>query len=219
MPSSNDVITHRQVVVFDSADVSGAILEWCRDPKHGVRMAVRENEDDEHKRTHYHIAVHFPEGITLKTLQTYVKKLPGVRSNKQYNTTAWDGRPDLYRYFCKGAKDNSGILPDVIHNATIFEPLKLHEEFHKNAVEYATKKKAKAQKPDAVAEIIKLIEWVPGSKPPGILQICDAVLKFYKGKVNDHHAFAVIQAVEYHFDPDGTRMSFQARMVKRFHPS
>lgn len=208
-----EAVTYRQLVIFDSPDVSNAIVAWCQDEAHGVLLATREDADEKTNRTHYHIVVHHPEGVTTKTIRNHVKKLPGMSGNKTFETGEYDGGTDFLQYMCKGKKDRSDVPPVVIYNKTLHDPLDLHKAYH--TVRTASPDAKVKNSHDVIAKLIKDNEF---TNTTSRTQIIRAVLRHYRGKCHDLQVFSMVQGIEWLLDEDNTVSLACARIEARFSP-
>ena len=211
-----------------------AVIAWCH--KYNAVLAVREETDDETPNPHYHIALRTEE-VSQETVRNWVKKLFGdsVFSRSDFATAIWDGEDKFLRYCCKGPdwqdvksgktkQMDSPRQPDVVMTQLLMmTTTELNREFWtENKVKGDLVKKGKSKSPELVEEVVSQVRAKIASSEitDTWLSKCsmanEILMDVYKGKVNDHIIFPILQSCMYHLDRKTTVADQFSRMLKKF---
>lgn len=210
------------------------IVAWCH--KYNAVLAVREETDDETPNPHYHIALRTEE-VSQETVRNWTKKAFGDSpfSRSDFATAIWDGDEKFLRYCCKGPnwhdiktgktkQMDSLRQPDVVMTQLLLITTnQLHADFWAaNKAKGELVKKAKSKSPELVEEVVSQVRAKIASSEIADtwLSKCETaneiLMDIYKGKVNDHVIFPILQSCMYHLDRKTTVADQFSRMLKKF---
>lgn len=203
--------------------VSEKIAEWCSSK--GAVICTREYSDNDTTNPHYHIALRTPE-VTQETVRNWVKSiLPPSAQRSDFATSEWKDDDRYLRYCCKGPNwhnitkgDEKDPKPPVVIFKMLLSPTveELHNDFWKE--NQITKPKGKVDRNELVQMCVQHVkESGCGTDYLSRMEVAgNYVTRHYKGKVNDHVAFPVIQSVLWHLDRSRCEADFFSRMRKKF---
>jgi len=167
---------------------------------------------------HIHAACLFSSPVSKQTLRNRLRKMFPDHSKADLCISAWKhyGKPedDMFRYICKGPSKKTKTPPMILHNSTLENPLELHEAYWKKNADMKAETKAEGKVPPHEVIIPRCIKSEDYNEMWE--EIVCKTLQYYRGKVNDHVAFPVIQACLYHFFPKRTEEDFRSRMARKF---
>jgi len=210
------------------------VSAWCS--KYNAVLCVREETDEETPNPHYHIALRTEE-VSQETVRNWTKKVFGDSpfSRSDFATAIWDGEDKFLRYCCKGPdwqdvksgktkQMDSPRLPNVVFTQLLkITTEDLHREFWaENKVKGTLVKKAKNKSPELVEEVVSQVRAKIASSEIADtwLSKCETaneiLMDVYKGKVNDHIIFPVLQSCMYMLDRKVTVADQFSRMLKKF---
>lgn len=209
--------------IDDLPGVADKIVDWCS--AKGVVLCTKEYSDDDSVNPHYHIAMRTAE-VSQETIRNWVKALlPPTATRSDYATGEWKDDDRYLRYCCKGPNwhnitkgvDKEPLKPIVIYRMLMSPTVEsLHADFWKENV--ASKPKGKIERNELVQMCVEHV------KASGIgddylsrMEIASAyVVRHFKGKVNDHVIFPVVQSVLWHLDRNRVEADVFSRMRKKF---
>jgi len=159
-----------------------------------------------------------------------------VFQSTDFAFTVWDQHgmnTGIEEYVCKGPYKGLKTEPIVKYKSPCFyhDVLMLHEAYWKVHKAILDKRDLKIKKEkqkmddkmksvDACRKLIDNYMQIDGVAvaPRHITYdyCCKAVIEHFKGKVNDHVAFPVVQALMYQYEPVATVATFQRRMQDKF---
>lgn len=210
------------------------VSAWCS--KYNAVLCVREETDDETPNPHYHMALRTEE-VSQETVRNWVKKVFGDSpySRSDFATAVWDGEDSFLRYCCKGPdwqdvksgktkQMDSPRQPDVVFTQLlIITTVELSREFWaQNKAKGELVKKGKTKSPELVDEVVARVRAKIASMEitDTWLSKCETaneiLMDIYKGKVNDHVIFPILQSCMYHLDRKVTVADQFGRMLKKF---
>jgi len=226
----NDLFTTTHIIIQEVKGVTREAVQILCIALGKVYLCVREEADVEVPNPHYHLLVKFDPPASRESLGTKISKLFSQQTmgKNDKHILKWNTIDAQYfsvddkqsRYCCKGPDNEKPIYPDVIYKTISDDLVKdAHETYwniwetvYKPIRDKNTKKEIKRDE-----KIIKI--FLSEGISPSFEQICSEVLKDYRGKVNDHVAWPVIQAVMYHFYPNRVRNDFMNRMRNKWNPT
>lgn len=176
-------------------------------------------------REHYHIAISLPAPIKRKAFRKILTDEIGsdLNGTTDFKTVDWKDygkNTDLEQYICKGTSpDWEDGRPEVITNRTLHSVQDLHRKYWEHQAN--TKDKVKAKAKDEVKKGSKCIDDI-SKKYIGcedVLQlssILGEVCDYYGGRISDHNAFSIVQAIWYKIDRKVCTEQFTNRMLRKF---
>jgi len=189
--------------------------------KFGVLFLVQEQGDQETPNPHYHAACVLSSPESKQTLQNRFKKMFPTHCGGDYALMQWKlyqhADDNLLQYMAKGPSKTVPEQPVVLINNTLHDPVNLFNAYWaKNTVMKAETANPDLKKPAheiIIGRCARMDTYADQQE-----EVMTKTLAYYRGKVNDHVAFPVIQAVLYHFYPTKTEGDFRTRMLKKFSP-
>lgn len=188
--------------------------------KFGVLYCVQElGSNDETPNPHYHVACVFSTPESKQTLNNRFKKMFPTHCGGDFAFIPWktyqQSDDNLLTYLSKGPSKTVPEKPNVIINNTLHDPEALFNKYWAtNTVMKAESANPELKKPAyeiVISRCMKMDNYEDQQE-----EVLSKTLAFYRGKVNDHVAFPVIQAALYHFFPHRTLGDFRSRMMKKF---
>lgn len=226
-----------KVRVDEAPGIEDKIVSWAQTVD--IPLIVREDPDGETPNPHYHFGIRFDKECSQETVRNRVKDALKGEAKLDYATGVWDDSIDYLVYMCKGddwtyVKDGKRsphgetrppkvirYVPQVDGSGGFWTPGSLHERFWQRARdEYSPelRKNIKEKLPVLIEGWAQTIR-----KDPECTSYCaqqdaamDLVIDFYKGKVQDHVAFPIIQSIMYKVNREHTVSDFKSRMFKKF---
>jgi len=185
-------------------------------------VCVEENGEETGK-PHIHILTVLEAPESKQTLGNRLKKIFPV-SGSQFSFVPWTdfNSPDntkVQQYVCKGPSKSVKTPPIVLHKNWLDDVMIHHENYWKRSKEIALENKDKVKKgthnDEMVAAIIDEIKKEKIDSNDIFHTACSKIVKWKKGKINDHVAWPLIQSIEYHFNPSEVTSAFYYRMLKK----
>lgn len=211
------------VRIDDLPGVADNIVKWCGEK--GVVLCTKEYSDTDTTNVHYHIAMRTPE-VSQETVRNWVKALlPPGASRSDYATTEWKDDDRYLRYCCKGpnwhnitTQKETDPKPPIVVYKMLMSPTvdDLHADFWKeNKVQ---KSKLKVSKDDVVQECVEHVAQSGcGEDYYSRMEVASRyIVTRFKGKVNDHVIFPILQSVLWHLDRKRVEADVFSRMRKKF---
>lgn len=223
MPKTSTTYNFR---VDEMTGTAEKVIEFCKSPRHGVVLCTREEGDTGHPNPHYHFAIRLSEPVSQETIRNWAKSLlPPGATKSDFQTATWDGEEKFLRYCCKGV--NAGAImkgdvkapvlpPKVISSHLLGMTVEaLHKDFWAENAKAAPA--VKKRKEELVRSCIEHVKSAGLTTYADQLETaCAFVLAEYKGKVNDHVAFPIIQSVMWSLNTHQASADFHSRMLKKF---
>lgn len=209
-------------------------------------LVVLEDPDDDCPNPHYHMAIRLPKSCTQQSFRDKVLAALKGEAKLDYATKIWDDGSEYLQYCCKGddwlaVKAGDKIpgkfvprLPKVIAytpkldtSGGIESPDIWHSRWWEQAVKDYSPELRKKRKENLPALIEGWASQIKSEFSTGELvnyiqqqdRAMELVAIHYKLKIQDHHAFSIIQSIMYHVDSKQSTEDFKSRMFKRFSKS
>jgi len=231
MPKS-DVFSTTHIIIHEVKGVERQKVQILAQTLGQCFLAAREEADEHDANPHYHLLVKFDPPVSREVLTRKISKLFSLdkvgRNDKHllmWNTTDAElfSETDRQSIYCSKGPDNEVQKPvDVVYKSISDELLLLaHNTYWNNwnQVYKPIRDKNLAKKSEPKETIIIKQYQALNISSPSFRSVCQEVMKLYKGKVNDHVAWPVIQAVLYHYYPSQVDQEAHKRFLKRFAPA
>jgi len=185
-------------------------------------VCVEENGEETGK-PHVHILTVLTAPESKQTLGNRLKKIFPV-FGAQFSFVPWvdyesDSNFKVQQYTCKGPSKSVKTPPIVLYKNWLDDVMIHHENYWTRADQIARENKDKVKKGTVNDDMVTaIIEEIKNEKVDAnsVFQVaCSKVVKWKKGKINDHVAWPLIQSIDYHFNPSEVSSAFYYRMLKK----
>ena len=185
-----------------------------------------EENGEETGKPHVHILTVLPKPESKQTLINRLKKHFSDTdfSKGTFSHSVWDSYMDpsnnkVEQYVCKGPSKTEKLPPIVLYKNWLDDVMIHHENYWNRNREIAQENKSKVKKmtynETLVGEIISELKEENICNEDIYRVACGKLIHKFKGKINDHVAYPMIQQIEYVFNPTEVKDSFHMRMLKK----